>query len=58
MYANSNYLETLSEGEAIAWATLAYRCVAYYDSPLKLEHGDGVIVGASELKQLEEAWKG
>jgi hypothetical protein len=29
-----------------------------YDSPLKPEHGDGVIVGARELRQLEEAPEG
>jgi hypothetical protein len=29
-----------------------------YDSTLKPEHGDGVIVGASELKQLEGVLEG
>lgn len=63
MYAKPAYLEALSEWEAIAKDTgcskadLAYRWVTY-NSPLKPEQGDGVIVGASSLKQLEQTLEG
>jgi len=63
MYAKPAYLEALSEWETIAKDTgcskgdLAYRWVTY-NSPLKPEQGDGVIVGASSLKQLEQTLEG
>jgi aflatoxin B1 aldehyde reductase len=59
MYAKPAYLATRSEWEVIARgvgcskADLAYRWVSNY-SPLKLEHGDGIIVGTS----LSRRWKG
>jgi aflatoxin B1 aldehyde reductase len=63
MYAKPAYLEALAEWEAIAQdvgcskADLAYRWVTY-NSPLKPEYGDGIIVGASTLKQLEQTMEG
>lgn len=63
MYAKPAYLEALSEWDAIAKdvgcskADLAYRWVAY-NSPLKPEYGDALIVGASSLKQLEQTLEG
>jgi aflatoxin B1 aldehyde reductase len=63
MYAKPTYLAALSEWAAIAddvgcsRADLAYRWVAY-NSPLKPEYGDGVIVGASKLTQLEQTLEG
>jgi aflatoxin B1 aldehyde reductase len=63
MYAKPTYLAVLSEWAAIAddvgcsRADLAYRWVAY-NSPLKPEYGDGVIVGASKLTQLEQTLEG
>ena len=59
MYAKPSYLEALSQWEQIAKdegitrADLAYRWVKY-NSPLKPEHGDAIIVGASSTKQLQE----
>ena len=64
LYAERKSLvEALSDWEAIAKevgcgkAELAYRWVKY-DSPLKPENGDGIIVGARTLEQLQETLKG
>ncbi|KAK4545791.1 hypothetical protein LTR36_002745 [Oleoguttula mirabilis] len=59
MYSKPAYLEALAQWEQIAKdegmsrAELAYRWVKY-NSPLKPEHGDAIIIGASSAKQLEE----
>lgn len=58
-YSKPSLLEALTEWESIAndagcsKAALAYRWVMY-NSPLKAEHGDGIIIGASRHQQLEE----
>ena len=63
MYAKESFLDALAKWEAIAneegtsRADMAYRWVAY-NSPLKKEHGDGIIVGASRTEQLEQTLKG
>ncbi|KAG9579372.1 Aldo/keto reductase, partial [Aureobasidium melanogenum] len=63
MYARPQLLDSLVEWEKIASeagvsrAELAYRWVKY-NSALKPEHGDGIIVGASSLKQLEQTLEG
>ncbi|CAD0091772.1 unnamed protein product [Aureobasidium vineae] len=63
MYARPELLESLTEWEKIASeagvsrAELAYRWVKF-NSALKPEHGDGVIVGSSSLKQLEQTLDG
>lgn len=59
MYSKSSLLDALGEWEEIAKeegvpkAELAYRWVTY-NSPLKSEHGDGIIVGASSFDQLKQ----
>jgi len=59
MYSKPAYLEALAQWEQIAKdegitrADLAYRWVKY-NSPLKPEHGDAIIIGASSSKQLKE----
>jgi len=59
MYAKPSYLEALAQWEKIASdegcsrADLAYRWVRY-NSPLKVEQGDAIIIGASRLEQLKE----
>lgn len=59
LYNKPSYLEALSKWEAIAKeegttkAELAYRWVKY-NSPLKQEHGDAIIIGASSVEQLKE----
>jgi aflatoxin B1 aldehyde reductase len=63
MYVKPSYLEALAEWEQIAneegcsKAELAYRWVSYH-SPLKPEQGDGIIIGASRLEQLDQTIKG
>lgn len=63
MYGRPAYFEALEQWEKIAAeagcsrADLAYRWVKY-DSPLKNELGDAIIVGASSLEQLEQTLKG
>ena len=63
MYMKPAYLEALSKWEAIAneegcsRAELAYRWVTY-NSPLKKEQGDAIVVGASTVEQLEQTLKG
>lgn len=63
LYAKPTLLEALEEwgqianDEGISRAELAYRWVKY-NSPLKPEYGDAIIVGASSLEQLEETLKG
>jgi aflatoxin B1 aldehyde reductase len=63
MYAKPELLESLIEWEKIASeadvsrAELAYRWVKY-NSALKPEHGDGVIVGCSSTKQLKQTLEG
>lgn len=62
MYGKESLYEALDEWEHIAndagisKAALAYRWITYH-SALKKEHGDGVIVGASKVAQLEETLK-
>lgn len=59
MYSKPSYLEALAQWEAIAKdegisrAELAYRWVKY-NSPLKSENGDAIIIGASSAQQLKE----
>ena len=59
MYNKPSYLEALSIWEEIAKeegcsrADLAYRWVKY-NSPLKPEQGDAIIIGASRLDQLTQ----
>lgn len=59
LYAKDSMLEALAEWESIAQeegipkAELAYRWVTY-NSPLKPEHGDAIIVGASSFDQLRQ----
>jgi aflatoxin B1 aldehyde reductase len=59
MYGKESLFEALDEWEHIAndagisKAALAYRWITYH-SALKKEYGDGVIVGASKVAQLEE----
>ncbi|KIW88390.1 uncharacterized protein Z519_10959 [Cladophialophora bantiana CBS 173.52] len=63
MYMKPSYLEALSKWEQIAneegcsRAELAYRWVTY-NSPLKKQNGDGIIVGASTVEQLEQTLSG
>ncbi|OAL30855.1 hypothetical protein AYO20_08548 [Fonsecaea nubica] len=63
MYMKPSYLEALSKWEQIAndegcsRAELAYRWVTY-NSPLKPEHGDAIIVGASSVEQLDQTLTG
>jgi aryl-alcohol dehydrogenase-like predicted oxidoreductase len=63
MYVKDSYLEALSKWEVVAKeegcsrAELAYRWVAY-NSPLKKEYGDAIIVGASRVEQLEDTLTG
>ena len=58
-YNKPSLLDAISEWESIATdagcskSALAYRWVVY-NSHLKPEHGDGIIVGASRPQQLEE----
>ncbi|KAK4695091.1 aflatoxin B1 aldehyde reductase, partial [Lecanoromycetidae sp. Uapishka_2] len=58
-YSRPSLLDALSEWESIAndagvsKSALAYRWVSY-NSMLKLENGDGIIIGASRHGQLEE----
>ncbi|KAL3421890.1 aldehyde reductase [Phlyctema vagabunda] len=47
---------TIADSLKISKAALAYRWVTY-NSALKVEHGDAVIVGASKPAQLEESLK-
>jgi len=62
MYGKESLYQALDEWEHIAQdagiskAALAYRWITYH-SALKKEHGDGVIVGASKVAQLEETLK-
>lgn len=59
LYAKPSMLEALSEWEEVAKeegvprAELAYRWVTYH-SPLSAEHGDAIIVGASNFEQLKQ----
>lgn len=59
LYNKPSMLEALAEWESIAneegipKAELAYRWVTY-NSPLKAEHGDAIIVGASSFDQLRQ----
>ena len=63
LYMKPSYLEALAKWEAIAKeegvarAELAYRWVRY-NSPLKKEHGDAIIIGASTVEQLEQTLVG
>lgn len=63
MYAKPTLIKALETWAAIAEqegttkAELAYRWVTY-NSPLKKENGDGIIVGASSLEQLDQTLAG
>lgn len=63
LYGKSELLESLAQWEETAKeegcsrADLAYRWVRF-NSPLKLEFGDAMIVGASNLKQLKQTIEG
>ncbi|KAJ4504156.1 hypothetical protein HRR83_008598 [Exophiala dermatitidis] len=63
MYARPSLLDSLdkwakiAEEEGASRAELAYRWVTY-NSPLKPEHGDAIIVGASSVEQLDQTLKG
>jgi len=47
----------VAEREGTTKADLAYRWVKY-NSPLKAEYGDGIIIGATSLEQLEQTLAG
>jgi len=47
----------VAEQEGTTKADLAYRWVKY-NSPLKPEHGDAIIIGATSLEQLEQTLAG
>jgi aflatoxin B1 aldehyde reductase len=47
----------VAEREDTTKADLAYRWVKY-NSPLKPEYGDGIIIGATSLEQLEQTLAG
>lgn len=61
-YNTPRQVQALAQWQAIAEeagtskAALAYRWVTY-NSILKPEHGDGIILGASKVQQLEETLK-
>ncbi|EXJ83354.1 alcohol dehydrogenase [Capronia coronata CBS 617.96] len=63
MYARPSLLDALdkwaqiAEDEGASRAELAYRWVTF-NSPLKPEHGDAIIVGASSVEQLEQSLTG
>ena len=63
MYSRPAYLEALEQWEkiareaAVSRADLAYRWVKY-NSPLKAEYGDALIVGARNLEQLKQTLEG
>ena len=63
MYNKPSLLEVLAQWEEIAKeegcskGDLAYRWVKY-NSPLKPENGDAIIIGASKFQQLEETLEG
>lgn len=63
LYSRPTFLEALGEWEDIAReegctrAELAYRWVAF-NSPLKREFGDGIVVGARDVGQLEQTLGG
>lgn len=63
LYSKPILLEALAEWEEAAKeegctrAELAYRWVTF-NSPLKPEYGDAIIIGASRLEQLEQTLKG
>jgi aflatoxin B1 aldehyde reductase len=63
MYGKPAMLDALAKWEKIAneegcsRAELAYRWVTY-NSPLKKEQGDALIIGASSIEQLEQTLKG
>lgn len=48
-----NQWEAISKESGIAKAALAYRWVTF-NSQLTTKFGDGIIIGASRLSQLEE----
>lgn len=63
MYARPSLLDALEKWEVIAKeegcskAELAFRWVAY-NSPLSTKYGDGLILGASKLQQVQETLEG
>ncbi|KAF1984261.1 aldehyde reductase [Aulographum hederae CBS 113979] len=64
MYLRPSYLAALSEWadiaaeEGVSRAELAYRWVVWSSPVLRAECGDGVVVGASRVEQLEETLEG
>lgn len=62
MYGKESLYEALDDwghiakDAGISKAALAYRWIVYH-SALKKDHGDGVIIGASKVAQLEETLK-
>ena len=62
MYKKLSFLEALEKWEDMAKeegcsrADLAYRWVAY-NSALKPDRGDGVVIGVSRLQQVEQTLK-
>lgn len=48
--------QEIAEEAGTSKAALAYRWVTY-NSILKPEYGDGIIIGASKVQQLEETLK-
>ncbi|KAG9773965.1 Oxidoreductase sirO [Exophiala dermatitidis] len=63
MYARPALLDSLdkwakiAEDEGVSRAELGYRWVTY-NSPLKPEYGDAIVVGASSVEQLEQTLTG
>lgn len=59
LYVKDSYLKALDEwasiakDEGVSKADLAYRWVRF-NSPLKPEQGDAIIIGASRIEQLKE----
>ena len=56
MYQALDEWGEIAKDAGISKAALSYRWIAYH-SALKKEHGDGIIIGASRVSQLEETLK-
>lgn len=56
LYAALDEWAHIAKDAGISKAALAYRWITYH-SALKKEYGDGIIVGASKVAQLEETLK-
>jgi|SRR5271154_1284220 len=63
LYAKPSLIAALEEWDAIAQeagcskADLAYRWVTY-NSPLKPEYGDAIIIGSSSIEQAKQTLQG